>query len=332
MKSLFDDKKISIDDLTYLNELLSSDISFNHALELLENKNNKEIFIDIKNRLAKGELVESIIINYLPKSISAYMEPLLNTLSFQMSLDLSLRFYEKHKSGTDSLLLKIAYPCILLFVTITALYLFDLYGLDSIFSIVSSFDQGLKLYSNIRLLFRIVIQTIYYLMILIILLSLYFSRPSKMAYLYLFLSKYFPNSLISTYYSEEFVSLLLICVNRGYGSKQSLQILKKMKNKPVISLMSFHLEESLLKGETLNEATKQKYFDNSLSRFIKIANFSKDFKTILEAFVQLSRVKINRKMKQYSQTIQLFTYSFIGLIIVFIYQILFLPMQSISVF
>lgn len=332
MKSLFDESKIGVDDLIYLNQLLSSDISFQHALDLLENKKNKKIFDDIKNRLSKGELIENIIITYLPKTISSYMDPLLKTLSFQMSLDLALQFYQKHKSSTDSLVSKIAYPCILLFVTITALYLFDLYGLDSIFSIVSSFDQEIKLYSNIRVLFRILITSIYYFMLLIILVVIYFSRPSKLAYLYLFLSKHFPNSLIATYYSEEFVSLLLICVKRGYGSKNSIEILKKMKNKPVISLMAFHLEDSLLKGNTLNEAVKQKYFDNSLSRFIKIANFSKDFETILMSFIDLSRIKINHKMKQYSQTIQLFTYSFIGIIIIFIYQILFMPMQAINGF
>lgn len=329
---LFDDNKFSIDDLVYLNYLLSSNIPFNTCLELLDNKRNRNKFKDIKERLSNGELIEKIIVKYLPSSISTYMECLLSTLSFNLSLDLSLRFYEKNKNSSDSLLTKIAYPCILLFITITALYLFDLYGLDSIFNLVSSFNEDMKLYSDIRLVFRYSITVIYYLMLVAIFLTIYFLKPTKMAYLYLFLSKHFPNSLLCTYYSEQFVSLLLICISRGYGSKQSIELLKSMKNKPVISLMAFHLEDSLLQGNSLNEAVKQKYFDNSLSRFIKISSFSNEYELILKSYVELSNQKIIRKMKQYSNTIQISTYIIIGTIIVFIYQILFMPMQAISTF
>ena len=92
------------------------------------------------------------------------------------------------------------------------------------------------------------------------------------------------------------------------------------------------MDESLLEGETLKEAAAKKYYDSSLSRFIKIANYSNDFSLIISSYVKLAKEKIRRRMKRYTFTIQLFTYIFIGAIIIFIYQILFMPMQAISLY
>ena len=125
---------------------------------------------------------------------------------------------------------------------------------------------------------------------------------------------------------------MLTCTERGCKTKQALQILKGMKTKPIISFLAFHMDESLLAGESLKEAVKKNYYDLSLSRFIKIANYTNEFSDMLSKYVSLSRDRIARTMKRYTLMIQLVTYSFIGIIVVFIYQILFIPMQTLSIY
>lgn len=332
LKKMFFRKEISIDDLSYISKLIDNNISLHQALELIKNKRNAKMFDKIIAYLDKGKMIEEVIIEYLPKRIEDYMLPLLKTLSFAESLSLSLEFNEKHSKSENKIIGEIAYPCLLLFVTITVLYLFDLYGMDTIFSLISSFDADLKLFESMRLVFRIIINVIYYGLLIGTLLLIIYIQPKRIPLLYVFLSKHFPNSLINTYYSEEFISLLLICVNKGYKTKQSLTILKSMKSKPIVSFLAFHMDESLLEGESLKEAVKKNYYDLSLSKFIKIANYTNEFSKMLDSYVSLARERITRTLKKYTLTIQLVTYSFIGVIVIFIYQILFVPMQALSVY
>lgn len=332
LKKMFFKKEISIEDLSYISKLLNTNLSLRQALELLKNKSNAKIFGKIIKSLDQGQMIENVIGDYLPKQIKEYMLPLLKTISFSSALSLSLEFNSKHADGENKLMSEIAYPCILLFITVTVLYLFDLYGMDTIFNLISSFETDLQLYQSMRILFRIFINIFYYGLLIGILLLIFFMQPKRISILYVFLSKYFPNSLINTYYSEEFVSLLIICVNNGYKTKEALSILKSMKSKPIIAFLAFHMDEALLEGETLKEAAKKNYYDLALSRFIKIANYTNDFANMLQSYASLAQERIKRNMKKYTLTIQLSTYAFIGVIVIFIYQILFVPMQAISAY
>lgn len=332
LKNMFSKKEISIEDLSYMSKLIDTNISLRQTLDLIKNNKNKKIFESIVFSLDQGKMIEEVIVDYLPKSIKDYMIPLLKTLSFSEALSLSLEFNEKYSNNETKILGEIAYPCVLLFVTVTVLYLFDLYGMDTIFGLISSFSTNLSLYSDIRFIFRIIINVFYYGLLIGTMLLVLYMQPKRITLLYVFLSKHFPNSLVHTYHSEEFISLLLICVNRGYKTKQAIEVLKGMKSKPVVSFLAFHMDESLLEGETLKDATKNKYYDLSLSKFIKIANYTNEFSKMLESYLMLARERITRTMKKYTLTIQLSTYAFIGVIVIFIYQILFVPMQALLVY
>lgn len=332
LKKLLFRKELSVEDLSYLSKLLATNMPINNCIKLLKNRNNEKIFNQIEKQLNEGVLIEDAIRGYLPKQIEEYLLPLSINVSFNNALDLSLQFNEKHSNSQNKLLSEVAYPCILLFITITVLYLFDLYGMDTIFSLIGSFNADVGIYAGIRTIFRIVINIFYYGILIGVLIIIYFSQPKRLALLYLFFSRRFPNSLINIYYCEEFVSLLLTCVDKGYKSKESLTILKQMKTKPIVSFLAFHLDEDLLEGESMKEATRKEYYDSSLSRFIKIANYTNDFSNVLQSYTILAREKINKKIKKYTLTIQLTTYSFIGIIVVFIYQILFMPMQALGAY
>ena len=195
-----------------------------------------------------------------------------------------------------------------------------------------SLESNIKLYENFRVLFRVVVNVFYYGVLLTFLLIVLCMRPQRIVLLYLFVSKHFPNSFVSIYNSEEFMSLFLICIKAGYSTRESLHILKAMKNKPLISFLAFHMDESLMEGETMKEAAGKDYYDSALSRFIKIATHANDFSKIIESYISLAKEKIARRMKGYTLAIQLITYAFIGAVIIFIYQILFMPMRAISIF
>ena len=332
ISKLFKRRNISVEDLKYLNELLKSNLPLKSCLNLIKNKKNENVFNEIISRLDKGEMIEKIIVFYLSKEFGSYMVNLLKNLTFANSLELSLSFFDKNNSNNRYLLKAIAYPIGLLFICLSALFLFDNYGLDIILNLMKQFKTDVSSFNVIRVLLRILIYAFYILFIIIAGIILFFIKQKRITMFYILLIKYFPNSLIKTYFTEEFVSLFVISLKLGYKTKDALTLLKSLNNKPIVSFLAFHIDEFLLQGESLKEASGQKYYDETFSKFIHIASYTTNFVGIMENYAELSREKIQNKMKLYASILQALSYVVIGIVIIFIYQVLFLPMQAINSF
>ncbi len=321
-------KNLNVEDLKALNELLKSGLAINDCFTLIENRENHKNIAALKEQLLKGSQIEDVIIEYLPKDIASYIKALVKTMPFSNSLNLALSFYDKIKENTKAIQKAILYPFVLLFVSLTALYLFDSYGLDTIFNMLKSFSVENISFNILRIIFRVIVYIFYFGMLIVSGALLYFLNEKNITLFYILVCKYFPNSLIQTYYCEEFISLFLICTSIGYKSKDTLNILKSLKNKKIVSLLAFHMDEKLLEGKSLLQASKQNYYDYTLANFINIAVYTNDFNKILNDYIYLSQNKIKNKMKKIATTIQCLSYVGIGAIIIFIYQVLFLPMQA----
>lgn len=326
----FKKSTISIDELYYLDEILKTDLPLKTSLLLICNKANEALIDSLIIELDKGFLIEEIVNDYLPKEINAYFIYLIKKLSFKDSLHLSLAFYKKSKDNTKALEKAVSYPLILLFLSLTALYLFDSYGLDSVIGLMKSFDVNINLISIMRSFIRIVVYFFYILFIVVSLLILIFINPKRIRLLYIFISKHLSTSVIKTFFTEDFISMLIITLDYGYKTKEALEILKSIKNKPLVCFLASHLDDKLMNGESIKDASNQLYFDAVLTQFVNIASYSKNFTGILNNYVILAKARINNYMKRLTIFLQLGSYLVIGLVIVFIYQVLFLPMQALS--
>lgn len=326
----FKKETIKLEDLVYLNELLKTNLPIKTCLNLLKNRSNKDLFDSLINMLDKGYLIEEVIKDYLPKDISSYMLNLLKRLSFNESLELSLSFHKKSNDNLKGIEKSLTYPLVLLFISLTALYLFDYYALDSVLDLMRSFNADINTFSSFRVFIKILIYVFYFVFIIVSILVLYFFNNKRISLFYILISKYLPNSLLQTYFTEDFVSLFIICLRLGYKTKDAIEILISLNNKPIVSLLAFHLDEKLLEGKSLKEASDQSYFDSLLEKFINIASYSNDFTGIMNNYVELANEKIQNKIKLFTTILQTFSYVVIGIVIIFIYQVLFLPMQAIT--
>lgn len=323
---------LKYEDLISLNELLKAGLPLKGSLDLLKNKSNTKLIDEIIKKLDRGISVDEVFNNYLPKNISVYLLPLIKKMPFLNSLSLSLAFFEKEKEYTKEILGYFLYPFILLFISLSALYLFDAYGLDSILNMLKSFSDGFSNIGIFRMVLRIIVYLFYISLMIVLLLALYFFRKRNICLFYILVCKYLPNCIIQKYFCVEFISLLNICINNGYKSKDSLEILKSIHNKPIVSFLAYHLDEKLLEGNSLKQASKQAYYDYSLSKFINIAVYSNDFSKILNDYIHLSTSQIKTKMKKMATIVQTVTYCMIGFVIIFVYQVLFLPMNALANF
>ena len=332
LKKIVNKSLIKIEDLDFLNSLLKTNLPLIDCLNLLTDKNNKHIYQEIIKRLNKSETIEEIIKDYIEDDIKDYLIPLTKMMSFKQALDISLSFYKKHKSSNDEIIKTLSYPIILALASIIGIYLFDLYGFDTILQLLQSFKIDIRIYQIIRIIIRIIVYICFICICIIGILILYFSKEKRQTYFYLLISKYLPQSLFHLYYTQEFISLFLLTINKGNKTKEALKILRSLKNKPIISLLAYHLDLKLLQGESLNEASNQIYYDDGLTKYIKIASMSNDFNQLLDNYCLMVDELLKRKSKRLTLTIQLISYLFIGIIVILIYQVLFIPMQAISGF
>ena len=322
-------KTFSIQELDYLNELLASGLPLQTCLNLIEDKRNNKIIKIISKKLNEGKIIEEIIFEYIPTNIKVYLKGLINKLSFMESLHLSLQFYRRKNNNFNILQKKLSYPLILLFCCLSALFLFDKYGLNTIISLLKSFDVDFNLFKIFRYILRFLVYLIYLCFVLLAIAYLYFKNPKRIGMFYLFISKYAISKYLKMYYCSEFMEFYNVCKNAGYNSRDILEILRSLKDNPVISLLAFHLSKKLLEGETLSSASNQDYFDPLLGKFLLLGSYAKNFSDIVDNYIVLSRYKIENFIKMFTAFVQFSSYTLIGFAIIFIYQVMFLPMQAI---
>lgn len=325
-------KLLSNDDLNYLSSLLATSLPLGNCLELLKTKRNEKLVDKIRNELHSGQLAEEIFKSYLPKGIKSYLLPLLRRMSFKDSLALGLMFEKRHLTLKKSFVSKVSYPCLLLVFAIVGLLAFDVFGLDSIISVLEMFNSDLGIYATFRIVYRIAVVMLFSLLVAIFLLVFYFSHKKRQVLAYLFISKHFPDSLIHILFCQEFISLFLICTRKGYKTKDTLELLKGLDNMPIIAFLAFHMDESLMAGNSLKDASIQPYFDTSLARFVKIGAYSLDYEEMLASYVELANKRIDKAVATTSLIVQIMVYAFIGILIAVVYQILFLPMKALTTF
>ena len=79
----------------------------------------------------------------------------------------------------------------------------------------------------------------------------------------------------------------------------------------------------------MEEAVDLHWLDPALKHFVHIALYADD-RILLSRYSEMTREKLKRRLKRIGQAIQLGVYLFIGFLLIFIYQILFLPLQALS--
>lgn len=324
--------RYSINDIKFLSKLIDTKMPIKVCLDIISSSKTRSISEDIIKKLDDGHLFEDVICDYVPRDISKYFEKLIKLLGFNKTIEISLNIIESRKKNIDSVIGKALYPIILMFVSIVALILFDNFGLDSIIQMMSSFIDDLSMISIFRIVFSIVTKLLLILVIAIFGIAVTWGIFNKQVYIYECINKIFKDNIINVYFTNEFINLYTILVSNGYKTKECLDIIKTLDNMPICAYIANKVSLSLRDGNDLVNSVDIEELDSSLSKFFKIASCSKDFLSILINYLEYSSNKVNIFIKRVTAFIQGSSYVVIGLIIIFVYQLLFMPMQAITGF
>ncbi len=305
-------------------------MSLKECLEVLENDRTYSLFTELKNKISTGESIQETMEQILDKRITGRFTFFTQFLSLEKSLKCALSLISLETSIQTEMIKKCIYPLLMLFLTILLSLSFNFFFFPIMIDLLESFKSESGHLMMIAACLKIMSVGLILIMIFFGFLIAFFLQKSKVGSAYEFLCKHFKipflRRLFSYYYVRYFLELLCI----GCSTQKSIQLMKNTKDHPIVNLYSYRINELLLMGKSIKEAFQLDGFDPILSQFVAVGAYSSKMEDMLENYCALTKKEIEKKVKKITGLLQCTMYSFIGIILIFIYQILLSPMNIIT--
>lgn len=310
---------------------MNSGFSFQQAMEILETDENAQIFELIRHRLDEGQSVSDFITCYTDRTIGAYLHGFLSYMTLRDALGTAVLIVREERRERAELIKGCLYPCLLLGAMSAGIFLFASFVLPSMLSLMNSLSVDSPFdYALLSKLIRVFTIVLLFLLCALAALSACALSKKKIASTYLILAKRFPQSLLVKSATRDFTRFFLECSRRNVSTYESLHMLAQIEEKPLVALIAKMLDESLMKGESLEEAMKKTPLESALIRFIHIAARTAGCTEMLEGYLAMCARRTEAAIARFSRIVQLTSYALIGLMLIFVYSILMMPMTMLS--
>lgn len=311
---------------------MDSGFTFQQCLSLLETKQNKEVFTMIQDKLLAGLELKDFISDCIPKKYSDILQGFIGYTTLQKSLHLTMNLIHTSENRIKKIKQKLLYPTVLVLLTTIGLFFFNSVCIPVLKDLVSSFNTSSNEFTLIQILIRIFMIMISIVIVLVFSFAIYIKKDSHKIDTYLLLVKYYPQSLFIKYYSEEFMRYFIECTKTGISTKNTISIMKKLPNKPIIYFLANEIENSLLQGNAFLDSIKDTHLDSDLMRFMQIAVYSNEKENILTGYLTYSDTYVDKKLNIVTTTLQTISYIIIGFFMIMIYEVLMVPLSLLSTF
>ena len=307
--------------------LMSSGLTLQETLSLLETPANRNAFNAVKNALEHGRQPSDFFPSICPGVYRSYLAGFLKCLPFAEALRLCIEIVAGEETQKKEYFQGLFYPCMMFLCTVAGVTLFNEFCFPPLLSLLESFHVSSDEYTLLRIMIRIAGILIASGITACTLFILWCRRESRQISAYLFFAKHFPSSVFVQYESADFIRYFLQCIRMHVPTRESIQILKTVPHRPVITFLAGVMEKSLQYGEPFHEAVEMPWLDPSLIRFMNIACFSLEMETMLESYLEMSKERSRKQCRRVTRLVQILSYSAIGVILILIYQIMLLPMK-----
>ena len=310
---------------------MNSGFSFQQAMEILETDENAEIFKRIRHRLNEGQSVSDFITCCTDRTTGAYLHGFLSYMTLRDALSAAVLIVKEEKREQAVLIKGCLYPCLLLGAMCAGIFLFASFVLPTMLSLMNSLNVDSSFdYELLSRLIRVCSIVLLFLLCAFASLCMYALSRKNITSTYLIMAKRFPQSLLVKSATRDFTRFFLECSRRNVSTYESLHMLAQIEEKPLVALIARMLDESLMKGESLEEAMKQTPLESALIRFIHIAAKTSGCTEMLEGYLAMCAKRTEAGIARFSRIVQLTSYALIGLVLIFVYSILMMPMTMLS--
>lgn len=317
-------------DLQAIYEMLRCGFPLKQAIDLLLNDKNKKVFEKIQTYLELGIDVSVFFGNYLKKSYAKHFNCFIPFESFNNSLGLAINLVNDDLKTAKMYQKNLQYPLIIFITLILGVYMFDMLVFPSLLDILKQFNSDDQIAMMLKHSLDFFCLGSLFSILIILIVFMVVTKPNMQVQSYCFLHRFIHHSVIDNFITYDFVRYFKKCYEQGLSTKRILEIMKNLNDKPLLIYLANIIDERLSNGIVLEQAFNSEYIDEVLYRFMMLAVNTSSLDNILDSYLRLSEVKVERSCKKIGIIMQLSTYIILTIVLIFIYQVLFLPLNIIT--
>lgn len=334
MKSLIQKRAailLNEEDFQSLYTLMNSGFSFTQCLSVIERASNAQVLRQLKNHLELGEAADQFFSGYVPKKYKVYMTVFMRFISLTESMALSIELVHQQEDFLKQLKRGVIYPLFLMIGVGAGTAVFNATVLPSMLNLMDAFRvQDTSLYLG-QCLLGIACRFIVLSFMAGILLLYFFTRKKRIASAYLFIAQRFPSGIIVQFASRQFACFFEQCIKKNISTRTSIALLKELDTQPIVSLLATQLDKEFVQGTAFEQAIASVNVEDTLARFFHIALYSSDAEEMLEGYLKMCTARFQHQISVFTRIVQSCCYLCIGIIILFVYRILMLPMNILQI-
>lgn len=289
-------------------------------------KSNVE-FNDIKCFLAIKEETLKDYVFTLYQNHPEQFKQLTEIFSLQHCLQFSLNIIKFDKDLKQSLLKALTYPLILYSFTYGLMMFFIIILFPALNSILMLFDLDLTLIFILQTILRslFVVLRLFNLGIIVTLLLLRKNENKKLFYLLIKTKRHL--SLFKNIYTFQFSYYINELYKQGMSTKQALLLIKNASTSPTLMWLSTLVTYELEEGKPFEESIQLDIFDSQFISLLQLGSKTNQLLELLTTYLYSQRILILNQVSKAGNALKSFTYLFLGLLIIVMYQILLAPMS-----
>ena len=305
-------------------------MSWQTSLTFIETPKNHPVIAALRERMLEGTGFAAGLAPALAKGVDADFETMAQVMPPQQALTLALRLHRLYTDNRRQIRKLLGYPVLLAAGSLGGLALFNRVCFPVLISLIQSFDRDP---SGMVLLHR-GLSTLFFFLALAGTaggaLAVWLRNPTARLSAYVLLVKKRRGQLLRRWLGLDFSRYFSCCLKEGCPTQTTLTLLQKLPKKPFLKLMSWHVEQALLAGESLETALGSEYLDPSLMQLMRTASHSGQVQPLLESYVEVRQGQLLDQLRFAARGLQLFAYGTIAAMILIVYQILLLPLSIMS--
>lgn len=277
----------------------------------------------IITRLKNGEVLIDILCDGQTLKLFKILHVLAKHMSFKQALTCAERIDNSSNTISYHFFKKIAYP---IFIFCFAYFMIIFFSRSIIPSMMlySNGENSFLLLDLLKILFTLLFICM---VVLLVLMFMYVKVPVFKEKIIPYLLK---NKIYQLYVTIQFSIVLESLLASNLTSKSCFQILSKMNYFKEVHYFGNRIYQELLEGKRLETIINTIPFDKTFLVFFKIGMKSADLVTILKVYYEQAIKSFKTIVNKLIVTMQVFSYSCVGILVLVVYQIMLLPLNMLN--
>lgn len=229
------------------------------------------------------------------------------------------------KSNILSIML---YPLLLVFVLFSLLIIFKIMVIPRLFEMMDLFTANVNDLRYINFIMNLCLWLIIIVFILMVFVFINYQKDKLQ--LYQWLNTHLKFNIIKEYITLQFCVYFNILLSEGIPTKNIFQLLNHLPDKKIISYITKKATLSLENGIEINEVLEDVDLEKRFIKMFRTGIMTGTLPELLNRYCQLEKTIFLNKLRKNMRLVQYMIYLFIGILVIILYQMLLLPLNTIN--